>query len=388
MGAYDYNKATGAAVDTDPRLTESGAYGEVSTAFDYLDRRTRTSFSAYGDAAFTRYQVLESTQGTYDTGIGFTGTAGRNTYHASQTVAYAPYYQLGLFAATPPSAPSDVNISRADTNLDLAGLQSLNYGTNVDFTRALSRRSSIGVLYSYRQYSFADQSQYDLNEQRIGARYLQAMSPYATLHLEYAYRTGRYAETLNGEKQHSHDVSVGVDYGRTLSFSQRTRVTFSTGSSVLMNEDTQNQPSSDEGTHVFVTGNASLLHTLSRTWLASASYQRSVRFIQGFSQPFLSDSLTANVSGYVNRRFGLTFESSYTGGTVGTADVGNSFKEYIATTYGQVALTRHWALFGQALYYHYTFDQAVVLPQGLPPALNRNGIRIGLTTWMPLAGKE
>jgi len=140
---------------------------------------------------------------------------------------------------------------------------------------------------------------------------------------------------------------------------------------------------------VFVTGNAALLHTLSRTWLARASYQRAVRFVQGFSQPFLSDSMTANVSGYVSRRFSLTFESSYTGGTVGTADVGNSFREYVATTYGQVALSRHWALFGQALYYHYNYDQAIVMPEGLPPALNRSGIRIGLTTWIPLAaGKD
>ena len=389
MGAYDHNDSTGASVDTDPRFTESGAYGEVATAVDYLDRRSRTSFSAYGGAAVTRYEVLESTQGSYNGGAGFTGRAGRNTFHASQTVDYSPYYQLGLFAAAPPSAPSDVTIPRADTNLDLASLQSLNYSTNIDFTRALSRRSSFGLLYAFHQSTFADESQYDLNEQRVGARYLQAMSPYATLHLEYAYRTGRYAESLNGETQHSHDINVGVDYGRTLSFSQRTKVTFSTGSSVLMNDSAVSEPSSDEGTHVFVTGNASLLHTLSRTWLARGSYQRSVRFVQGFAEPFISDSVTANISGYVNRRFSLTFESSYTGGTVGTTGVGNSFREYVTTSYGQVALSRHWALFGQALYYHYTFDQAVVLPQGLPPALNRSGIRIGLTTWVPLtAGKD
>jgi hypothetical protein len=156
-----------------------------------------------------------------------------------------------------------------------------------------------------------------------------------------------------------------------------------------MNDSNQTGPATDEGTHVFVTGNASLLHTLSRTWLARGSYQRAVRFVQGFSQPFLSDSVTANVSGYVNRRFSLSFDSSYTGGTVGTADVANSFREYIASAYGQVALSRHWALFGQALYYHHTFDQGVVLPEGLPPGLNRGGIRIGLTTWVPLvAGKD
>jgi hypothetical protein len=390
-GAYDHNTADDPAGVADPRLSESGFYAGVAANVDFVARGKRSSFTAAGNTAITRYEVVDGTQASYGIGLGFTSPIGRNTLHASQTVAYSPLFQLGLFAGLPPTGSTDVNLPGPSTNLDAAALSSMNYVTAVDFTHPLSRRSSIALVYDFQQNKYPDQTRYNLDDQRVGVRYLHTVSTYATLHLEYGYHTGHYAESLERNAlRHSHDIIAGVDYARTLSFSQKTRFSFSTGSSLLVNGGRQLGPASEsEGNRLYVNGNASLIHNMGRTWFALATYSRAVRFQDGFRLPFLDNSTTASVSGYVGPRVTLSTNASYSGGTVGTSGIANGYSSYAVSTFAQFALGRRWAIFSQAMYYHYEFERGVVLPEGLPPALDRTGVRIGLTTWLPLQhGKD
>ena len=52
------------------------------------------------------------------------------------------------------------------------------------------------------------------------------------------------------------------------------------------------------------------------------------------------------------------------------------------------AITRHLAAYTQYFYYHYLFEQGVTLPGYLPPNLDRQGVSVGLTAWLPLIGSR
>jgi hypothetical protein len=48
------------------------------------------------------------------------------------------------------------------------------------------------------------------------------------------------------------------------------------------------------------------------------------------------------------------------------------------------ALNPLWAMFGEYLFYDYNAGAAVILPVGVPPSLQRNSARIGLSLWLPV----
>ena len=50
-------------------------------------------------------------------------------------------------------------------------------------------------------------------------------------------------------------------------------------------------------------------------------------------------------------------------------------------TLARYGLSRSLALYVQYVYYFYDFQQKTALPGGLPPSLERNGIRVGVTVW-------
>jgi hypothetical protein len=43
-----------------------------------------------------------------------------------------------------------------------------------------------------------------------------------------------------------------------------------------------------------------------------------------------------------------------------------------------------WALFGEYSYYKHDLGDVLIVAQGVPPILDRNSVRVGLTLWVPL----
>jgi hypothetical protein len=57
---------------------------------------------------------------------------------------------------------------------------------------------------------------------------------------------------------------------------------------------------------------------------------------------------------------------------------------YTADVRLRYALGRSVALFASYLYYVYEFQARTPSSATVPPALERNGVRVGLTLWLPL----
>jgi uncharacterized protein involved in copper resistance len=67
----------------------------------------------------------------------------------------------------------------------------------------------------------------------------------------------------------------------------------------------------------------------------------------------------------------------------------SQFTSYTGDARLRYALTRNWAPYVEYLFYYYNFNQSAftqnaVTPAGLPPSLTRNGVRFGVTLWLPM----
>jgi hypothetical protein len=61
------------------------------------------------------------------------------------------------------------------------------------------------------------------------------------------------------------------------------------------------------------------------------------------------------------------------------------FDTFTVDVKARVAITRTIATYYEYLYYYYDFrgNTLLLLGPGVPPGLKRNGVRAGLTLWMP-----
>ncbi len=60
------------------------------------------------------------------------------------------------------------------------------------------------------------------------------------------------------------------------------------------------------------------------------------------------------------------------------------FDSYSASARLRRALHRTLAVYVEYLFYQYNFDEVADRPFGLPREFSRNGVRVGLSLWLPL----
>jgi hypothetical protein len=393
-GAYDENvSATGQTQLFDPRYQQSGWYsgGDAQLSFNWHGERA--SANGWGMAAGNYYfdkDVPEQFVPTYSVGLGFTRPLGeRNSLRASQTIMYSPYYLNGFAPGAPSLDDPSVPQPDFDSGLLVSGNTLTRYATSVTVTRRLSRLSSVHAGYNY---AFSDYN--DVNrlykQQLMNVGFRRQLTRHATLHVGYGYRTVTNDVsflTVTSFDRHMHDFDLGVDYSRAfaLSMSRRTKLSFTTGSSFIASSDfSGSDVNRSSPSRFFVRGSAQLAHEMGRTWRAALVYQRSVGFSDLVLEPVTSNAVSATLSGLIGRRNELSFSATASKGEVGFDRQNNNYENYVAQALWRRALTRYIAAQVSYLYYDHDFQQSVLLPVTFPHDLRRNGVRFGLTAWLPL----
>ena len=116
---------------------------------------------------------------------------------------------------------------------------------------------------------------------------------------------------------------------------------------------------------------------LSRFWLVTMAYNRSVGRLGGQVLPYVTDSVSGAVSGLMTRRLGLSVAGGYSRGTsVGGAE--NAYDSPYASARVSYTLTRDLPVWVEYVYYRYGFNQATGLAPGFPLVMNRQGLHAGL----------
>jgi opacity protein-like surface antigen len=384
---YDDNViADQSGVGNDPRNQVGSALVGGGGTLTYTKTARRLSFSA--NSMFdTRYYPEQSalSASSYGAGAGLSYQLSRRTrVSLNQNVAYQPSYQFGgLF---PGFSNEPILGEGVPSNLDLAVSRRASWITNsnVMLDRELGRLSSVQVQYGYSQQKFTENpldengnplTAGDLTSQQAGIRFRRRFTRYMSLRLGYEYIHGVYPFPVS-TKVENHNIDVGLDYARTLSFSRKTSFSFATGSSIVQ--------TSQLGRTYRVTGNAYLSHEFTPNWQGQLSYLRDVGFFGNFGTPIFSDSFSFRLRGVVASRMQVTLNTGYLSGQLGLMEGASSFHTFTGTASMIYALNQLMGLDVSYSYFDYNFAQNAALPPGVQPRFDRNSVRAGVTLWLPL----
>jgi hypothetical protein len=346
-------------------------YSGVNAGASFNRAGRAVDFNASGGSNLRYYPQLHSVAALGDQGAVGLAVHGRRTrFSVSQTIGYSPYYMLAPFAAPAQLEPGDV----APRAIDAAVYrrQAVTYGTDVRLDRSVGRRSDVRLNYDYTSASYTGELLQSRSE-GLGGLYRYHVTSGTAIRLGYEHQQTTFA-TL-GPRTVTHNLDVGVEYNKPLSLTRRTTLGISTGSAIV--EQT--------GMRLYrALGDASLNHEMGRTWNARVNYHRGVGVIQGLASPIFADSATASVQGSITRRLESRTVASYTNGELGLTGRTNAFASYTGSSRLRFAFSRVLAVYGEYVVYRYQFANLASLPLGFPPKIDRQGIRAGLTLWLPL----
>lgn len=358
----------------DPRHARSGSFGQFGGSLAYSLNRTRVSVGASA-AASSRYYATLPTKlvATYSGSIGTSLQVAKGTrLQLSGTASRQPFLTLGLLPGAfdpglgePSLANFDAGIRRDDY---------LTYMSSVDLTQSLTRRASVTGSYARRTSEFTGASR-DLRSWTGAGRFSFSLSRGLGVHAGYGYTGGEFGLIGGDRTVQGRHIDAGVDFSRALSFSRRTTLSFSTGSSGIVDRDR---------TYYRIIGNARLNREIGRTWNASLAYNRGVSFLETFGDPVLSDAATLSLGGMVNRRLQYHASAGLSVGDVGFGAGSSGFDTYTGGTGVTFGLTRALGLALDYTFYHYAFQAGALLPQGLPREMNRQSLTASLSLWAPL----
>jgi hypothetical protein len=289
----------------------------------------------------------------------------------SQGVGYTSYYQFELFPAL--SLGGDQMPKGPSSDYAVGNQPAYTYTSAIQFDQKLNTRSELRLQYDRQSVMFSVPGS-DLRTQSGGIRLTHHLNRYSGFHAGIIARDAQYGLSGDVNQIHSYDIDVGLEYDRPISFSRRTTLRFSSGSSLVPQAGRM---------YYRVTGNASLTHQIARTWTASLRYDRALQFVQALPQPFFSDSITAGMRGNPSRRVDLSFSGGYSAGAIGVSAEGGALGTYTGSAQIGMSLNRHSALYSEYLYYHYRFGRQT-FAAAFPGLLDRQTARIGLKLWFPL----
>jgi hypothetical protein len=353
----------------------TGVHTDTDAMLAYQHRGRKATFGLSGRGVL-RYDAQAGTitpmreQGTF----GFSAGGPTHQLRASQSVGYSPYFQFGALPNEAPTALDESALAHGDyANSDLGALT---YTTDAGMTQQIGRRSTLSMTF-YAQRTMFGEAQTDLDQMSLNAEasLSHRLSRHLSLRTGYGLRSARYP-TSGLEMLRVHAIDLGLDYSRALSLTRRTTFTFSSGSVITK---------LDDGMAYVVTGDATLVRMIGRTWNARVAVKRDVHLLDGFAEPVLANTFTSSIGGGLSRHMSMSTSVGVSDGTVGVVNNGNNnYWNWTAGAGWRLAVGRRASLDAQYFYYGHRFDEGVVLAPGLNYQQLRQGLRVGMTWLFPV----
>jgi hypothetical protein len=379
-GGYDDNiQATLPNIGANIRRPVAGTVGTASASLGYSANFPRFSLGANAGSNAGYYPRQDGALLTgHSAGLGLSAAVTRRTtLGLSASTFYMPYTFASVFPAAEGLDVPAATFGQAEPlplELVTNDGEYLSYTGGIQLGHSFSQKLTGNANYSYASRSSTlYNTPYD--RQGFGAGLLYALAQGVQLNLGYRRMQGRWGGGSNGDTTLD-TINAGINYSRALSFSRRTTLGFGTGSAIV-----QQAPAN---TRVVLTGSATLNHEVGRTWLATVGYGRGVRFVETLLEPVFQDSITAGFGGLVNRRVSMQSSFRASIGTVGFGSDDNGYDTYIASLGSSVAISQHVSFGASYSIYRYTFEDAVVLPIGVPSFVHRQSVRASISVWAPL----
>jgi hypothetical protein len=380
--SYDQNVTVRSGDAVFSPFQTSGLYTMFTPALDFAARAGEHVQLAVTGASNVRHydQLHETIVTNHAVGAGLTANLSpKTTLFFNQGVTYAPALLYGLFGGS--AAPVIGEAVPPASNYALDAERSYASATSAKLTRQVWHRATLSFESNLRYTNYiGNNPRYpDIRTRDAGGQFGYPMTRDTSLRLGYTYRQADYVGSPRNTEQ---NFTVGVDYSRLLSRTRKTLMAFNIGSTMA------NAPvvtaSADLRHQYRLIGDASVTHPLGRTWSLQGSYHRGLGYIQGFQAPVFTGAYSAAANGFLNRRIDLSLAAAYSSGEAGLTGTPSQFTTYTGDARLRYAVTRMWAVYAEYLFYYYDFNEGLLLPAGLPPGLTRNGVRAGVTLWIPV----
>jgi opacity protein-like surface antigen len=267
---------------------------------------------------------------------------------------------------------------------------SYSYQTSMALTRGpqIGTRLAATAEYGYQDVRQPTITQPDVTTYGIGAGLHHAPSRRQSFSVGYRYRTGAFG---SDDRTVGHEVTLGAVYSPALSVSRRLTFRLDVTPTVLDIPGSALPGIGGEeavGQRLYpVQFDGSMDYPFHLKWRANVGYAHSVSYLAGLSEPTISDTARARLSGVLGRRAEVSFMARYA--TSGSTSSGDD--TYLETYTGEArfsfALGRSFAVYTEYLYAYYE-DDAV----GRPTLVSRggyeqHGIRVGITVFtQPFGG--
>jgi len=83
----------------------------------------------------------------------------------------------------------------------------------------------------------------------------------------------------------------------------------------------------------------------------------------------------------------LRFAGAYSAGEPALNGVVAPLNSYTGDARLRIGVSRTMATFLEYVFYDYELSPTLPRPPGVPPAMTRNGVRFGLTMWIPVRNR-
>ena len=356
-----------------------GKYGGMVADLDY-ERTGRVALTLGTGVGLTKYGDRDVLP-TYRATGSISATRRRTTLSANAGVVYSPHFRLGLFVSPLTVSGFADPFESLLGDYDVYGFSAYRSSLGASASQSLGRRATLSAFYGLFTVDSV-KGPYNYQRQHGGALFTRDLTRHLGLRAGYGYSVAHYTGVASDQRPGLHNIDVGVTYSRALSVSRRTKFGFSTGS-VLFASDSAPANRSGRELQYRLTGSADLTHEMGRTWTTALTYRRGVEFQEGFYAPFLSDAVSATLGGLFSRRIKFDAATNYTRGIVGFA-ARDAYSTGSATAQLQFAITRILGAYATYFIYHYDFSNSIAIDPRFPRALDRQGVRVGLVTSLPL----
>jgi hypothetical protein len=382
VGAYDDNIVAQTDGISDGTTQKSGVYSGLTGGASYARRFRFVQIGATEESTLRYYPTLATgSTAEHAVGGGFGFRARGTQLHASQSLAYRPFFSIteGLLLFSP--APGDLppGGTADDAIVERTAITSM---SSLGGSQALGRNTTVTGSASFDQTEFRQDSTTS-TARTLAASVSQKVSRSLSLVAGYGDQQGLYR--MPGQPDiivSIQSIDAGVSFGRALGRTRKTTIGFTTGS--VIGDDAVNS------SQFRFIGSARLNREIGRTWHVTGAYHRGVSLVAGFPQPFFADTVAVDVAGRSSPRVDLSFNGGYSNGEIGssfvaTPEATNSTR-YTSAARVRIKLSRTTGLSGEYVFYQYAFDGSAPLPPGVPRTLHRQGVRFGFDLRLPVLG--
>lgn len=357
------------ATGVEPERSGRHASGAVTLAYGYQGRRSTVDAVA-SSSVFHAPTFADEVRYAHVGQVNMSRQVGRRTsMFATAEVGYQPVNVISLF----PGMFGNIAPVPVDYGLDLVSGRYLSYGASANLEHELTRRSWLEGGASYRRSDWAG-GDLDVESVSFFGRYRREIGRGVSFRLGYARGRGDYRFGDSERDVYTDTIDAGVDYGRTLSVSRETSLSFSTGTSAVTSEGR---------TRWDLVGSAVLTHQIGRTWAAAVSYNRQSGFVDVLAEPAFTDAVSGSLSGLLGQHVSLSLGAGASRGTVGIID-GNEFSAQHATAGLQTSVTRLVGVNVSYIYYRYRFGSTAFLPADFGNRVHQHSVQASITLGVPL----